>query len=67
MRVLHVITRGDVGGAQTHVVEVVAAQVAAGLDVGVVAGTDGPAVARCRSLGARVSVVPALGSARTQL
>lgn len=67
MRVLHVITKGDVGGAQTHVVELAAAQRRAGLDVTVVAGTGGPGLDRCRDAGCAVSVVPSLGDARTQL
>ena len=67
MRIAHVITKGDVGGAQTHVVELVAAQLGAGHDVTVVAGTDGPAMDRCRQHGAAVVVVPSLGAARTRL
>lgn len=67
VHVVHVITRGDVGGAQTHVVELAGAQVEAGFDVTVIAGTDGPAVDRCRACGIHVVVVPSLGQARAQL
>lgn len=57
MNVVHVITKGDVGGAQTHVVELVSAQVAAGHDVTVVAGSNGPAMDLARSCGATVVVL----------
>jgi glycosyltransferase involved in cell wall biosynthesis len=67
MRVVHVITKGDVGGAQTHVVELAAAQLAAGLSVAVIAGTDGPAIARCRDAGADTAVAPSLGESRSRL
>jgi glycosyltransferase involved in cell wall biosynthesis len=67
VRVVHVITKGDVGGAQTHVAELAGAQVRAGLDVCVVAGTGGPALDRCEALGCAVSVVPTLGEARARL
>lgn len=60
------ITKGDVGGAQTHVVELAAAQIAAGDDVLVVAGTDGPAMNRARELGAPVRIVPSIGDSRTR-
>ncbi len=66
MRVVHVITKGDVGGAQTHVAELVAMQVGAELDVTVIAGSDGPALERCREAGAEARVVPELGAARTR-
>ena len=46
IHVVHVITKGDVGGAQTHVVELSAAQVAAGDEVTVLAGSDGTAMDR---------------------
>jgi glycosyltransferase involved in cell wall biosynthesis len=61
-----VITKGDVGGAQTHVAGAGAAQVDAGNDVTVVAGTDGPMLARCRDAGIETVVVPALGAARAR-
>jgi glycosyltransferase involved in cell wall biosynthesis len=57
VNVVHVITKGDVGGAQTHVVALVAAQVAAGHQVTVVAGSDGPAMAMARSCGVTVVVL----------
>ncbi len=67
LHIVHVITKGDVGGAQTHVVELATAQLEAGHQVTVVAGTDGPAMDRCRQRRASVVVVPALGEARRRL
>lgn len=64
---MHVITKGDVGGAQTHVVELAGEQVRSGRSVVVVAGTDGPAIGRCRAAGCDVRVVPSLGRARARL
>jgi glycosyltransferase involved in cell wall biosynthesis len=66
MRVVHVITKGDVGGAQTHVAELVTTQIAAGLELTVIAGSDGPALQRCREAGASTGVVPSLGAARSR-
>ena len=57
VNVVHVITKGDVGGAQTHVVELAAAQVASGHYVLVVVGSDGPAMDLLRSRGADVVVL----------
>lgn len=65
MRIVHVITKGDVGGAQTHVVELARAQRSGGDDVRVVAGTDGPAVDQLVCSGIDVTVVSKLGRART--
>jgi glycosyltransferase involved in cell wall biosynthesis len=65
VRVAHVITRADVGGAQTHVVELSAEQSARGDDVVVIAGCDGPAADRIRRRGIDVCIVPALGQARS--
>jgi glycosyltransferase involved in cell wall biosynthesis len=67
MRIVHVITRGDVGGAQTHVVELSGAQLARGDEVFVVAGTDGPAARRAADRGVDVQIVPSLGRARSGL
>lgn len=67
MRIVHVITKGDVGGAQTHVVELARAQIAAGDEVVIVAGCDGPAMDRARVDGARVVVVPSIGESRRRL
>ena len=64
MRIVHVITKGDVGGAQTAVVELASTQ--AGRDddsVVVVAGSDGPALERLRRAGVATEVVPALATA----
>lgn len=67
VHVLHVITKGDVGGAQTHVVELATAQLAAGLRVSVVAGTGGPALERCAEAGCHTAVLEPLGRARSQI
>lgn len=64
MRIAHVITRGDVGGAQTHVVELATSQHRAGQHVAVIAGVDGAALQRLRGAGVGTVVVPALGRAR---
>jgi len=63
VRILHVITKGDVGGAQTHVVELAAAQRRGGHEVVVLAGCDGDAMARVRTAGVQVEIVPSLGRA----
>ncbi len=65
LRIVHVITKGDVGGAQTHVVELATAQVAAGHDVTVVAGTGGDAPSSAAGAAAPASPsLPSLGEAR---
>jgi len=64
MRIAHVITKGDVGGAQTVVVELAGAQSGSGEDVVVVAGSDGPALERAAAVGARVELVPEIVAAR---
>lgn len=64
MRIVHVITRGDVGGAQTHVAQLAAHQCEAGDQVTIVAGVDGSAVGSARDRGVHVEIVPALGDAR---
>lgn len=64
MRILHVITRGDVGGAQTHVAQLAAHQAGNGDDVTIVAGVAGPAVDLARQRGVAVEIAPALGAAR---
>ncbi|HSL73187.1 MAG TPA: glycosyltransferase [Ilumatobacteraceae bacterium] len=61
MRVLHVITKGDVGGAQTHVVELAAEQHRRGTTVHVAAGCDGPAMDRLREAGIEVTILDHLG------
>lgn len=61
MRVLHVITKGDVGGAQTHVVELAAEQHRRGSTVHVAAGCDGPALDRVRAAGIEVTILDDLG------
>jgi glycosyltransferase involved in cell wall biosynthesis len=67
VRIVHVITRGDVGGAQTHVVELASAQRSMGDDVIALAGTDGTAMDRCREAGVDVTILPSLGVSRTRL
>lgn len=62
MRVAHVITKLDVGGAQTHVLELARGQVAAGYGIDVVAGLGGPAAEQMRSAGINVRIVPELGA-----
>lgn len=64
MKILHVITRGDVGGAQTHVAQLASAQCDAGNDVTILAGVDGAAADAARARGVAVEIVPALGDAR---
>jgi glycosyltransferase involved in cell wall biosynthesis len=64
MRIVHVITKGDVGGAQTHVVELATAQQEAGDDVVVIAGSDGPAMGRLRTADVSVIVLESLARAR---
>jgi glycosyltransferase involved in cell wall biosynthesis len=60
MRILHIITKGDVGGAQSHVVHLAEAQAARGHEVSVIAGTDGWALERLRRSNITTIVVPAL-------
>lgn len=57
MKVVHTITKGDVGGAQTYVAELAAAQVGRGDEVIVIAGSGGPATARAERSGADVRIV----------
>lgn len=64
MRILHVITRGDVGGAQTHVAQLAAHQSEGGDDVTILAGVDGPAVRHAQHRGVAVEISPSLGDAR---
>jgi glycosyltransferase involved in cell wall biosynthesis len=60
MRILHIITKGDVGGAQSHVVHLAEAQSERGHEVSVIAGTDGWALERLRRSGVTTVVVTAL-------
>jgi glycosyltransferase involved in cell wall biosynthesis len=62
MRIAHVITKGDVGGAQTHVLELATAQQIASDSVLVVAGSAGTAVRRARARGIDVVVIPSIDS-----
>lgn len=61
--VAHVITKLDVGGAQTHVAELALGQAAAGHRVEVVTGLAGPAADRLDAAGIPVRVVAELGDA----
>jgi glycosyltransferase involved in cell wall biosynthesis len=67
MRVAHVITRGDVGGAQTHVVELATAQREADHAVLIVAGVAGPATRLAAERGIDIVVLPTLVPSRLRL
>ncbi len=67
LRIAHAITKGDVGGAQTHVVELAGAQHDRGHHVTIVAGCDGPAMDRARGRGVDVAIVRSLGESRSRL
>jgi glycosyltransferase involved in cell wall biosynthesis len=67
VHVAHVITKLDVGGAQTHVVELALGQVAAGHRVDVVTGVGGPAADRLTAVGVPVLIVPELGDSHGRL
>jgi glycosyltransferase involved in cell wall biosynthesis len=67
VKVAHVVTKLDVGGAQTHVAELAIAQRSNGIDVRVIAGLDGPAADRARAAGINVAIVDQLGSAHGRL
>jgi glycosyltransferase involved in cell wall biosynthesis len=62
VHVAHVITKLDVGGAQTHVVELALGQVAAGYRIDIVAGCGGPAAQRLDQAAIAVRIVPELGA-----
>ena len=55
--IVHVITKGDVGGAQTHLVELALVQHRRGIDVAVITGLDGPAMDRLRTAGVEVVIL----------
>ncbi len=67
MKVAHVVTKLDVGGAQTHVAELAVAQRDSGIDVRVIAGIDGPAADRVRAANISVAIIDQLGSAHGRL
>jgi glycosyltransferase involved in cell wall biosynthesis len=67
MHVAHVITKLDVGGAQTHVVELAVGQAAAGYRIDIVAGRGGPAAERLAAAGLAVRIVPELGASHGRL
>lgn len=60
MRILHVITRGDVGGAQTQVLELATLQLARGHDVAIAAGSLGAMAGTASTRGLRVVEIPEL-------
>lgn len=65
--ITHVITKLDVGGAQTHVVELAIGQVRAGDRVDVVTGLGGPAADRLVAAGIPVRIAPELGRSHGRL
>jgi glycosyltransferase involved in cell wall biosynthesis len=67
VHVAHVITKLDVGGAQTHVVELALGQMAAGYRIDIVSGCGGPAAERVADAGMRVHLVPELGASHGRL
>ena len=67
MHVTHVITKLDVGGAQTHVVELALGQVAAGYRVDIVTGCNGPAADRIAAAGIPIRLAPELGASHARL
>ena len=67
LRVMHVITKGDVGGAQTHVVELCRAQLKSGLVPTVIAGVGGPAVEQLQSSGIDTFLIPSLTGSMSEL
>jgi len=58
-RILYIITRADIGGAQANVLDLIAG-LHARYDVHLATGTDGPLTARVRALGLPVHLVPSL-------
>jgi glycosyltransferase involved in cell wall biosynthesis len=62
VHIAHVITKLDVGGAQSHVVELAIGQVADGHRVNIVAGQGGPAAERAAAAGIPIRIVPELGA-----
>ncbi|MEO6571696.1 MAG: glycosyltransferase [Ilumatobacteraceae bacterium] len=67
MAIVHVMTKGDVGGAQTHVVELAIAQAGRGHRPALVVGSGGPAVDRLLAAGVPVRVVPSLLASRARV
>jgi glycosyltransferase involved in cell wall biosynthesis len=64
VHIAHVITKLDVGGAQTHIAELALGQIAAGYRIDIVAGSDGPAATRVAAAGIPIRIVPELGASR---
>jgi glycosyltransferase involved in cell wall biosynthesis len=61
MKVLHLITKSNWGGAQRCVFDLAQDTRGAGIDVAVALGGDGPLAARLRDVGIRVIPIPSLG------
>lgn len=61
MKVLHLITKSNWGGAQRCVFDLAQDTRAAGIDVAVALGGDGPLASRLREAGIRVIPIPSLG------
>jgi glycosyltransferase involved in cell wall biosynthesis len=59
MRILYVITQSGLGGAQSHVRDLLAQACRVG-EAGLIAGSDGPLLEAARLLGAKTWVVPSL-------
>ena len=64
MKVIHLISGGDTGGAKTHVHSLLST-LSGQIDVMMVCFTDGPFVAEARSLGIRTEVFPGKNLPRT--
>lgn len=64
MKVIHLISGGDTGGAKTHVHSLLSS-LSGQIDVMMVCFTDGPFVAEARSLGIRTQVFPGKNLPRT--
>ncbi|MGE5482428.1 MAG: glycosyltransferase family 4 protein [Bacteroidota bacterium] len=56
-RILYGITRAELGGAQTHVLELIRAATGFGWEVGLVTGEEGPLTVEAASLGAQTYLV----------
>ena len=67
MKILHVITKADVGGAQTHVLELATGQFAAGHRVTLAFGLEGEMAQSAAQRGIDVVVEPALRHAPSPL
>lgn len=62
MKILYIITKSEIGGAQTHVDSLVQSACSAGHDVWVMAGSDGWLLATVRNYGATTIINPFLSN-----